>query len=308
MFVEEYLKDVRAAGYSRAAWATYVRRVGALVRERVWNNPQATRSVLTVGTGMFVLHVLASVALSFSPGPGFAVAYLRASALATLTATLLCLAHLALVRTPEGVACSRLSAADWLTLLRATMAPGVLMFASTGQWSLALGWVVFGGLTDVVDGLLARAMGGTLLGRVLDPVVDILFNLCMIVGLHQGGLLPAWVLALVLVRYGLLVFGALYIYVARGPVRIQPTAFGKASGVLIYALVGTHLLIAAGGSAETTARVAQLLETAIGFLTAAAVVQVGVMGWYNVKLTGVKTAPPRVMADVEFKPPRRRDP
>jgi cardiolipin synthase (CMP-forming) len=307
MFVEEYLKDVRAAGYRRAAWTEYLRRVGKLVRARVWNNPQATRSVLTVGTGVFVLHVLVSLWVSFALGSGTAVSYLWGAGLATLGATLFCLAHLGLIRTPEGVPCSRLNLADWLTLLRLTMAPAALAFAAAGAWKVALAWIVVGGLTDVADGFLARRLGvGTQLGRVLDPIVDIVFNVCLIVGLFCGRLLPAWVLAPVLLRYGLLVFGALYIYVARGPVRIQPTAFGKATGVITYVLIGLLVLLAAQGSAELVARIEQVLETAIGLLAAAAVFQVGVMGWYNVKLTGVKVEPPKVMTDVSFKS-RRRD-
>jgi len=309
MFVEEYLRDVRAARYGRAAWATYLRRVGARVGGHVWDNPQATRSVLTVGTGLFVLHVLASLWVSFTFGAARGVAYLWGAGLATLAAALFCVAHLGLVRTPDGVPCARLSPADWLTLLRATMAPAILLFAATGAWGAALGWILAGGLTDVADGMLARRLGvGTLLGRVMDPLVDIAFNLLVVVALFRGGLLPAWVLAVVAARYGLLVFGALFIYVARGPVRIQPTAFGKASGVVIYVLIGLRVALAVHGSADVSARLAQVLDTAIGLLTAAAVFQVGVMGWYNVKLTGARVEPPRVVADVSFKPHRRREP
>ena len=309
MFVEEYLKDVRAAGYRRAALVTYVRRVGGLVRAQVWNNPQATRSVLTVGTGLFVLHVLVSLWVSFEFGARSAVAYLWGAGLATLGATLFCVAHLGTIRTPGGVPCARLNPADWLTLLRLTMAPAVLAFAASRAWGAALAWVIVGGLSDVADGILARRLGiGTQLGRVLDPIVDIVFNVCLMVGLYRGGLLPVWVLIPVLLRYGLLVFGAFYIYVARGPVRIQPTAFGKATGVVTFVMVGLLVLLAAHGNASITARVGQVLETAIGLLAAAAVVQVGVMGWYNVKLTGALAERPRVLADVSFKPPRHREP
>ena len=87
VFVEEYLKDVRDAGYSRSAWLTYWRRAGVDARTRIWNNPQATRSVLTAGIAAFVAHLAWSLRVSFVLGPDPAVAYLWASGLTALAAS-----------------------------------------------------------------------------------------------------------------------------------------------------------------------------------------------------------------------------
>jgi phosphatidylglycerophosphate synthase len=309
MFVEDYLKDVRAAGYSRGAWAQYCSRIGAMVRREVWNNPQATGSVLSIGIALFALHLLSSLGVSLLLGRDSGVAYLWSSGLTTLAATLFCLTHLGLVRSREGVPVNRLSPSDWFTLLRATMAPGAYLFCALGSWRLALAWLLLGGLTDVADGALARRFDmGTTLGVVMDPVVDILFNICMFSGLYVGGLIPGWLLAVVALRYGLLVVGAAFLYITRGPVRIRPTVFGKASGVLIYGLVGGRVAIAAFGSPGLSEAASEVLVLGAGFLTAAAVFQVGVMGWNNMKWLASQVEPPAVVADIEFKAPRRREP
>ncbi len=310
MFVERYLKEVRAAGYTRAAWLRYCRRVGRMVWLQVWHNPQATRSVLTVGITLFMLHLVAAFGLSFALGAERSVTYLWSAGLVTLAGTLLCLLHLSLVRTRDGIPCARLSAADWLTLARLTMAPGAFLFAEMGAWKVALAWIVVGGLTDVADGVVARRLGvGTRLGIVLDPLVDIVFNICMFAGLLAGGLAPAWVMALVVVRYTIVVVGAVYIYVTRGPVRIRPTAFGKGSGVVIFALVGGLAAVAAFGGPALAARAAPLLEVGLTFLCVGTVIHVIVMGWNNVKLTAAEVEPPKVLADVAFRASsRRREP
>jgi len=309
MFVEEHLKDVRAAGYSRAAWVAYGRRVAGVVRTQVWNNPQATRSVLLTGTALFVAHLLWALRLSFHQGPDFAGTYLTAAGLTTLAVTLLSLTMVGQIRTPDGVPCARLSPADWLSLARATMAPGILMFAAAREWRLAVVWMIVAGLTDVADGMLARALNfSTLFGRLVDPVVDVIFNTCLFVGLKAGGLVQWSLLGLVLLRYALVIFGGAYICVTRGPVRIQPTIFGKISGILVYLLLSARVALVAWQRAELVARAAGLLDLALLFLCAVTVFHVVGMGWANLKLTAAQLEPPKVLADVSFKPPRRREP
>ena len=172
---------------------------------------------------------------------------------------------------------------------------------------MAFFWILAGGATDIADGVIARRFdAATALGQVIDPLVDVCFNTCVFVGLYLGGLAPLWVLALVAVRYALVVFGAAWIYVTRGPIRIQPTVLGKFSGILIYALVAARIALAAYGSPELSARAARLLELGLLFLSGVAVIHVGVMGWTNVKLTTEQLEPPKVVANVSFKASSRR--
>jgi len=186
-----------------------------------------------------------------------------------------------------------------------------------GHTALAVWTFLVGAATDVIDGWLARHMNDTTsLGRVFDPIVDILFNASVIVVLSVQGYVPAWVLSLVLTRYGLLLFGAAIIYIFRGPVEIKPTVLGKATGVvttgLLFVLVAGQFWI----PRTVYPQVAQLLVLALGFVEAITIPQVLLVGWYNfkraearahaqaVRLTVVGSEKPEVRPGPPPAPPR----
>jgi CDP-diacylglycerol--glycerol-3-phosphate 3-phosphatidyltransferase len=67
--------------------------------------------------------------------------------------------------------------ANQVTLLRLLLLPigGILMYgSSTARW-IAIGFMTLLGLTDYVDGWLARRYGSTELGRLMDPIADKVF-------------------------------------------------------------------------------------------------------------------------------------
>jgi len=67
-----------------------------------------------------------------------------------------------------------------------------------GRLDLAF-WVFVGaGLSDAVDGYVAKRLGqSTTVGRVLDPVADKALLVSVYLTLGVGGHLPAWLVALV---------------------------------------------------------------------------------------------------------------
>ena len=58
MFIEEYLQDVRRDRYAPAAFVRYARRVASHVRENLYANPGAVRSIWSVGPGFFATAFL----------------------------------------------------------------------------------------------------------------------------------------------------------------------------------------------------------------------------------------------------------
>jgi CDP-diacylglycerol--glycerol-3-phosphate 3-phosphatidyltransferase len=78
--------------------------------------------------------------------------------------------------------------------------PAYLLYTNlTGQWiAVILGTLL--GITDIVDGYLARRDGPTVLGALLDPIADKVFLAATYVPLADLGLVPYWVVALVFVR------------------------------------------------------------------------------------------------------------
>mgnify|MGYP001325575563 CR=1 FL=1 len=74
-----------------------------------------------------------------------------------------------------------------------------LVLVEADGWALAL--LVFAGLSDWLDGKLARALEQTSrLGAVLDPAADRLYILATLVGLTVRGIIPPWLVAVLVAR------------------------------------------------------------------------------------------------------------
>lgn len=111
-----------------------------------------------------------------------------------------------------------------LSILRVLMIPVCvfLMYMAQvwGPWSQAAAFVVFlaAAFTDFLDGHIARSQGiVTNFGKFLDPVADKLLVLSMFVMLTSQGLIPAWMVILILARE-LAVDGLRLIAVSQGVV------------------------------------------------------------------------------------------
>jgi len=117
-----------------------------------------------------------------------------------------------------------------LTLLRICMAPFLVAAILEHRYALSLGLFVGEGLTDALDGLLARLLKQrTMLGQYLDPVADKLLLSTLFVVLMVQGLIPMRVTVLVLGRdVGIVVVAAL-LYAATGRREFSPSIFGKAN-------------------------------------------------------------------------------
>ncbi len=110
-------------------------------------------------------------------------------------------------------------------------------------WAFAL--LAVSGVTDYLDGKLARALGQTSrLGTLLDPAADRLYILSTIIGLTIRGIVPWW-LAAVLIGRDVALFGFVPILSRLGYRALPVHYLGKAATFnLLYAL--PLLLLAAG--------------------------------------------------------------
>lgn len=182
---------------------------------------------------------------------------------------------------------SGLGLPNFLTLGRLLSIPAFYLFITRGHDGLALVALLLGGLSDVADGVAARRLNAsTKMGRIFDPIVDVFFNASVAVGLTRAGYLPGWILYLVLIRYGLLMFGAAWIYVVRGPVAVRPTPLGKTIGVISTGLILGVLVVVNFLSDRTAEQVLELLYTAIGFSLLITIFQVVIIGVYNLRHAG----------------------
>lgn len=285
MFAEDLLRDLRRAGFSPPAVAHYLRAIGNRVVARLPQNADLVRSIAATTLGLFAVQFAAALYFSATFGRDFGVSYLLASSALLLLVCFWIIAHLGLMRSPGEERLMRsLPIPVAVTMLRLVSLPAIVLFVEAGMWGVAVWVFVAAALTDVLDGVLARALAlETRTGKVLDPLVDVVFNVTVFVTLARAGQLSWWVAGLVVTRYTLLLLGTFYLYVTHGPVRIQPTGFGKLTGVFTTLLVGFLLLGLSLWDEATRARLQGVFEVALGVLAFATVIQVIFIGLANKK-------------------------
>jgi cardiolipin synthase len=128
---------------------------------------------------------------------------------------------------------SALTAANQLTLLRMLLIPAFVILIIYGQLGWALAVFVAAGVTDGLDGLIARLTGQrTRLGAWLDPMADKLLLVTTFVVLTWPGLglanrLPVWLTILIITRDVVIVLTVAIVNLAIGPRTFRPSVFGK---------------------------------------------------------------------------------
>jgi cardiolipin synthase (CMP-forming) len=101
---------------------------------------------------------------------------------------------------------------------------------------------VAAGLSDALDGWLARTYGGNAVGALMDPVADKALLVTMYITLAAVGALPAWLAILVVFRDVLIVGGIVVLTVLGHAVAIRPLYISKLNTVLQIVLIGVSLL------------------------------------------------------------------
>ena len=134
-----------------------------------------------------------------------------------------------------------------ITISRMVMALPLLWLLMNAAWRPALALAVIAGASDALDGLLAKRYGWqSELGGLLDPLADkLLMSVCFF-GLWWGGLLPAWIVALVLARDAVIVGGAWAWSRLEGAFRAEPSALSKATTLAQLLLIAMVLAKPAG--------------------------------------------------------------
>jgi cardiolipin synthase len=135
------------------------------------------------------------------------------------------------------------NAPNLLTLARICLAPFLVAAILEGRFALSFYLFLAAGLTDALDGALARLLKQrTMLGQYLDPVADKLLLSTLFLVLMNMGLIPVRVTIMVFGRdVGILMVAAL-LYAAAGRREFVPSIFGKANTFAQIAAVAAVLL------------------------------------------------------------------
>lgn len=221
----------------------------------------------------FTAVILPCLLAFYLPDPG--IDYFVCLA-ATSAGVWLCTAgsllSLGLMRRPDGVRAASVGPANYLTLIRFYLiAPMVVLLCQGRLWpSLAVFAVI--GLSDIADGVVARRRGEqTEFGVVMDPLADVFSTAAVFAALYALDVVPGWLFALLMARYGMLIVGSLVLFLLVGPIQFRATIPGKVVGVL-QAVGITVIVVGIAAGPETLNRIGVWLFPFLGICFASIVV------------------------------------
>lgn len=115
-----------------------------------------------------------------------------------------------------------------LTLLRIVLTPVMVILILYKEFRLALIVFTVAGVTDALDGFLARALKQkTMAGRILDPLADKMLLVSSYITLSMTGIIPAWLTVIVISRDFIILTGVSLLFMFREGVEIAPSFISK---------------------------------------------------------------------------------
>jgi cardiolipin synthase (CMP-forming) len=159
-----------------------------------------------------------------------------------------------------------------VTIGRILLVPVIVWAIGSGQMQIAFLVFLIAGVSDAVDGFLAKRFGMTSdLGAHLDPLADKALIVSIYIALGITGAIPGWLVILVVSRDILIVGGVMLAWFLGKPMRVKPVLVSKLNTVAQIVLACLVLGSLAFGLAlepvqyAVMAAVASLTLASIGF-------------------------------------------
>jgi cardiolipin synthase len=159
-----------------------------------------------------------------------------------------------------------------ITLGRILLVPVIVWAIGSGEMQIAFLVFLIAGVSDAVDGFLAKRLGMTSdLGAHLDPLADKALIVSIYVALGITEAIPRWLVILVVSRDILIVGGVMLAWFVDKPIRVKPLLVSKlntaAQIVLACLVLGSLAFGFASKPAEyvVMAIVAALTLASVGF-------------------------------------------
>lgn len=129
-----------------------------------------------------------------------------------------------------------------ISLARLLAVPFTVYLILQGAFEAAFWLFVAAGLSDAVDGFLAKRLGlESTVGGWLDPLADKALLVSVYISLGHAGHLPTWLVILVVFRDVLIVGGVLLIFVINGGIAPRPLYISKLNTAAQITLVAVVL-------------------------------------------------------------------
>jgi cardiolipin synthase (CMP-forming) len=117
---------------------------------------------------------------------------------------------------------------NFLTLLRIVLVPVIVILLMDGSFCVALVLLAVSGVTDVLDGFLARVLHQqTVLGAYLDPIADKALMISCFVTLSVKKFIPGWLSVIVISRDCIIMLGVSVLTMLSVPFKIKPILLSK---------------------------------------------------------------------------------
>jgi cardiolipin synthase (CMP-forming) len=130
-----------------------------------------------------------------------------------------------------------LSIPNLITLGRILLVPVVVWAIAAGEMQVAFVLFLAAGITDAVDGFLAKRFGmATELGAYLDPLADKAMLVSIYVALGITDAVPRWLVILVVSRDIMIVSAVILSWLVDKPVPLKPLRVSKLNTVAQIAL------------------------------------------------------------------------
>ena len=129
-----------------------------------------------------------------------------------------------------------------LTILRFILIPFIIIYIAKDQYIEAFIFLTLSGLTDVLDGWIARKFNFiTNFGKLIDPLADKTTQISILVTLALKDIIPMWILVIVFIKEFAMISGASFLYGKE--LVVSSKWFGKLATVLFYLAIVSSFII-----------------------------------------------------------------
>ena len=129
-----------------------------------------------------------------------------------------------------------------LTILRFLLIPIIIVYIVKDKYIEAFIYLTISGLTDVLDGFIARKYNFiTNFGKLVDPLADKTTQVAILVTLALKNIIPMWILITVFVKEFAMVAGASFLYGKE--LVVSSKWYGKLATVLFYFAIVSSFVI-----------------------------------------------------------------
>lgn len=129
-----------------------------------------------------------------------------------------------------------------LTIVRFILIPFIVYYILTGQYIAGFIMLTISGLTDILDGFIARKFNFiTNFGKLVDPLADKTTQIAVLASLTFKGIIPLWILLIVFLKEFIMISGASFLYGKK--LVVSSRWYGKLATVLFYVSIVCSLFM-----------------------------------------------------------------